>query len=83
MSATDRKVYWMSPVPTACELTGRVSATHDDIAKDGEFVDGKTKMGPWACMCIRCHDRYGVGLGMGKGQRYTRQADGRWLKTSL
>jgi len=32
-------------------------------------VDGATRMGPWAYMCIPCFDTYGVGLGMGKGQR--------------
>jgi hypothetical protein len=28
-----------------------------------------------------CHRLHGVGLGVGMGQRYVRQADGRWLKT--
>ena len=32
-------------------------------------VDGKTKMGPWAFMCDDCHNKYGVGLGTGKGQK--------------
>ena len=32
-------------------------------------VDGKTKMGPWAFMCEACHTVFGVGLGVGKGQR--------------
>ena len=32
-------------------------------------IDGRTTMGPWAFMCIDDYDRYGVGLGMGKGQR--------------
>jgi len=34
------------------------------------FVDGKTKMGPWALMCESCFSKYGVGLGTGLGQRY-------------
>jgi len=45
------------------------------------FVDGATSMGPWANMCTECHRRYGRGLGEGKGQRYEKQPDGRWLKT--
>jgi hypothetical protein len=73
--------YWMSPAPVACDLVGEMPGPHDDIVKAGEFVDGRTQMGPWANMCITCHRRHGVGLGTGKGQRYTRQADGRWLKT--
>jgi hypothetical protein len=34
------------------------------------FVDGRTTMGPWALMCCRCFEMYGVGLGTGKGQKY-------------
>lgn len=41
-----------------------------------ELVDGKTKMGPWAVMCLDCHKRYGVGLGTGKGQQYKRAGSG-------
>lgn len=32
-------------------------------------VDGKTTMGPWAHMCDAHYDVYGVGLGLGQGQR--------------
>lgn len=73
--------YYMSPAPMTCDLLGTIPGLHDDIGKHGEFVDGRTQMGPWANMCMTCHRRHGVGLGTGKGQRYTRQADGRWLKT--
>lgn len=45
-----------------------------------KFVDGKTVIGSWASMCITCHDRRGVGLGTGLGQRYEKQPDGRWAK---
>jgi hypothetical protein len=45
------------------------------------FIDGKTSYGPWGNLCPACHARHGVGLGTGKGQRYQRQPDGRWLKT--
>jgi hypothetical protein len=31
--------------------------------------DGRTTMGPWAYMCSSCFARFGVGLGLGKGQR--------------
>ena len=34
------------------------------------FVDGATQMGPWALMCPRCFEMYGVGLGTGRGQKY-------------
>jgi hypothetical protein len=46
-----------------------------------EFIDGKTKMGPWATMSPASWKRYGIGaLGTGFGQRYKKQDDGRWLK---
>ena len=34
------------------------------------YVDGKTSMGPWALMCARCFEVYGIGLGIGEGQKY-------------
>lgn len=73
--------YYLSPAPVACDLVGAVPTEHYNIAEKGEFVDGRTVYGSWANMCLTCHRKYGVGLGTGKGQRYTRQADGRWLKT--
>ena len=49
-----------------------------DIHKyeDGEegvpaAYDGKTKFGPWANMCEKHFKTHGVGLGTGKGQRFT------------
>lgn len=47
-----------------CDICGK-----DIWLKD--YVDGKTIHGPWATMCISCHDRVGLGLGLGKGQRYS------------
>lgn len=46
----------------------------------GEFIDGKTQMGPWATMAPPTFRIHGIGLGTGRGQRYMKQADGRWLK---
>lgn len=31
-------------------------------------VDGKTTLGPWAAMCPKHFAKYGIGLGVGKGQ---------------
>lgn len=31
--------------------------------------DGKTIFGPWANMCSQHYGQYGIGLGLGKGQR--------------
>lgn len=32
-------------------------------------VDGRMNTGQWAYMCKAHHKKYGVGLGMGKGQK--------------
>lgn len=64
-------VYWLSKVPDLDDLGNPI---HD------EFVDGATIYGPWALMTPECHSAQGRGLGTGRGQRYKRQPDGRWLK---
>ena len=66
-----RKVYWLSAVNN-CEICG---TPHTD-----KMVDGATKMGPWALMCLSCHGSIGRGLGTGLGQMYQKQPDRRWLK---
>lgn len=35
----------------------------------GADYDGKTVFGPWAYMCQMHFGMYGVGLGLGRGQR--------------
>jgi hypothetical protein len=43
-------------------------------------IDGRTKTGQWGLLCPGCHRRNGVGLGIGKGQLYTKRADGTFWK---
>ena len=40
----------------------------EGIMSKAEY-DGKTKLGPWAGMCKRHFKVYGIGLGLGRGQR--------------
>jgi len=56
---------WTGEPPTDCDVCGRT------LSLSGTFIDGKTRQGPWATMCIHCHSALGVGLGTGKGQKYT------------
>lgn len=66
---------WMGKVPTHCDLCGGKMGT--------VFYDGKTKGGPWANMCHSCFQYNGVGLGVGRGQKYrkTKTTDGiEWIK---
>lgn len=65
--------YWLSPV-------GGFDDFNDPIKT--VIIDGKTSMGPWALMTPKSYKRYGIGrLGLGAGQKYEKQTDGRWLKT--
>jgi hypothetical protein len=69
---TKSNIYWMGEVNRCGICNGKILKT---------FVDGRTVRGPWQPMHIRCHALFGVGLGVGMGQRYEKQADSkRWLK---
>ena len=47
----------------------------------GIMIDGRTHNGQWANMTEKSWRLHGVGkFGTGYGQKYQKQADGRWLK---
>jgi hypothetical protein len=56
----------------------------DDFDKTivASFIDGATIRGPWAIMTLESFKLYGLGLGLGVGQKYQLQDDGRWLKVA-
>lgn len=66
-------VFWCGPPPAVCDICDRP-------IRDA-FVDGRTRMGPWANMDTGCHAQFGTGLGTGIGQRFEQTPDG-WLKTA-
>lgn len=66
--------YWLSKPPAECDTCSTPITT--------VFYDADTGRG-WACMCPSCQT-LGPGLGRvgpGRGQKYEKQADGKWLKT--
>lgn len=65
-------VYWMGEIPTACPICG--AKMHH------KMVDARLRQGSWATIDLKCHAEHGVGTGVGKGQVYEKQPDGRWLK---
>lgn len=71
--ADDTPKYWLSPV-----------GEFDDFGKPIENViyDAATIYGPWALMNPNSWEKHRrtKTLGMGFGQKYERQVDGRWLK---
>lgn len=64
--------YWTGSGPTHCDICERPI--------DIQFVDGATKRGSWANMCIHCFRVHGQGLGLGRGQHYVKTSNGRFLK---
>ena len=72
MKAIEKK--WMGTPPTECDTCGRKI--------DQVFIDGRVRVGGmWAILCPACHEKLGVGLGQGKGQKYEyRVRDGEWIK---
>jgi hypothetical protein len=57
---------WIGTTPVSCDICKQK-------IKD-KFIDGRTVFGlSWGFMCPVCHKKYGVGLGVGKGQLYTKK----------
>jgi hypothetical protein len=64
---------WGSRVPAECDLC------QAKIKK--VFVDGKVYGGSWGYMCMQCYQLNGLGLGVGRGQKYELdQADNKFYK---
>jgi len=76
MVKTKAQIFWSSEVPSNCDTCGTKIT---DV-----FYDAKTYGGPCATMCPSCHYLGpGIGkLGLGIGQEYTRQSNGKYLKTA-
>jgi len=67
--------YWYGSDPVKCDYCQEKF--------NGKFIDGRMhNYSTWLRMCSACHEEVGVGLGTGKGQEYTLQPNGRWLKTA-
>jgi len=70
--------YWSGNAPKTCDTCSGPIAN--------VFTDGKTNRGPWAIMCPACLPRYFMPRdgkhGTGVGQQYTKQSDGRFMKTA-
>lgn len=68
------KKYWLSYVGETDDFGDTVS----DI-----IIDGKTKDGPWALFTPASYEKHAMwpgAFGTGIGQKYQKQADGKWLK---
>ena len=66
-----KKKYWIGDMPELDDF---------GITIKNVVIDGRTKLGPWAMMTPETFKNFGVGLGLGFGQKYKKQKDGKWLK---
>lgn len=66
------KRYYINP-PLSCDVCSTKFKT--------VMYDAKTSQGPWANMCEECFSMYGIGLGVGLGQKYVYDTKvSRWYK---
>jgi len=64
--------YWLGNVPATDDF-GQPIGT--------EFIDGRSRQGPWGLFTPASWAIHGVGrLGTGYGQRYVQQDDGEFMK---
>lgn len=67
-----KPAYWVGVI-THCNLC--------EGALGSVMYDAREKWsGRWGNFCHSCFQAVGSGLGTGKGQKYAKQADGKWLK---
>lgn len=73
MAQEESKKVWFGTDPKECDICeGPIT---------DEFVDGKLRgQVAWGVLCPGCHKKHGVGLGLGKGQKYQKAPDGSWPK---
>lgn len=73
MVAATTRVIWIGSQIKGCQTCG--------IPLKNIFIDGRTRGGSWAIMCEECHSIMGVGLGVGRGQKYQLDEEtGEWVK---
>jgi hypothetical protein len=69
-----KPIYWTGPLDKACQLTGKPFR--------GVMYDAKLPGYGWGNYCEAAFLKYGGQLGMGLGQKYQLQSDGKWLKVA-
>ena len=66
--------YWTGPLEDRCQISGR--------KLDGVMYDAKIPGGGWANVAHQTFVNLGCSLGVGYGQKFEKQPDGRWLCTA-
>jgi len=68
-----KKIYWLGRLEPNCQVCHRpfLSTMYDAAVGPS---------GPWGNICRNCFLENGCSTGLGRGQEYKLQNDGRWLK---
>ena len=69
-----QEIFWLSEIPNRCDLC-KCAITH-------KFYDAHLKIGCAANVCPSCFLFEGIGLGIGRGQEYTKQKNGSYKQTA-
>ena len=69
-----RRAVWLGEVPTHCQMSGTPIR---NVFVDGRIPGSST----WAIMSLGYFRKNGGHIGIGRGQVYTKQEDGTWVKT--
>jgi len=62
-------------------MCNRCTTLWENTSHPKVMYDARTRRGPWGWLCQSCFNLEGIGLGIGLGQKYELQSDGRWLLT--
>lgn len=69
-----QKTPWAGEIPDRCDVCNRPFSEcinpNNSESHGKTFIDGRMITGQWANMGENCFAVVGVGLGVGKGQRY-------------
>jgi len=69
-----KESYWAGSAPKTCDSCAEAVLTG--------FYDARVPaVGSWGILCHKCFNSHGCKTGVGHGQRYVMQRDGRFLKT--
>lgn len=71
-----KKVYWLGTLKDECNMC---RSSFKDVMYDAALPHYG---GMWGCVCKRCFIDAGGKTGLGFGQRYDKQKDGKWLKVA-
>lgn len=88
-SPAERKLIALIDIDRAIDEATQITEPSDSCdfcrtpsSRLNHLVDGANTGAGWAWMCPDCWEQHGLGLGIGKGQLFTKQPDENWIWTA-